>query len=561
MLRSRSSRAPCPKQKRTERTAPRRSTAEKVKHRFFLTIFVGSLIDVALLRMRSDLSSASVVTFRDDVADIPWEVHWEEGDGAHAEDYDRGSVSAFATMPEAGIRRWGCGRAETPFIFVHIGKAGGGGVRRQLRAAVSAGQNEERRARRMDNRTRRSSHRIPFRDDDGDGGETAERETLTFCSSGHSNYRPDNKRTFEGTVRCDAETPISQAVACPPVSMGDRCCGLRSSDSCPVVYAGHNYVGSEMHWLPPDVLRRWWRGTRWAVGAEGTDRISSLWTSLSNGSPCEDIDVDPQDLPRGHQNRIRKGAVTVVSKGDVEVSCPEHIRTKVDDLAAKALGGGPWSAVYASMPSLRATLIRDPFSWLVSKFFWHKLFRSHLSCNDIEAATDYPGYIPDAVFMNGSSASVVPLRKLKNDTGRHPLLGWASKFSEGYILQLCGEDCHVRLSSGSSSLDDIADQAVDNLRQSFAVVGLLNETDTFYDMISARVDYMNLSSINVRTDGRNHSTKEIRGSERCKKKFRETSFQTRLIAASPQVAALHRLYQMAVEVNRFQRNELQTCMR
>ena len=38
--------------------------------------------------------------------------------------------------PLEPVRRWGCNRTETPFIFVHIGKAGGGEVRRRIAAAA-----------------------------------------------------------------------------------------------------------------------------------------------------------------------------------------------------------------------------------------------------------------------------------------------------------------------------------------------------------------------------------------------------------------------------------------
>jgi hypothetical protein len=47
---------------------------------------------------------------------------------------------------------------------------------------------------------------------------------------------------------------------------------------------------------------------------------------------------------------------------------------------------------------------------------------------------------------------------------------------------------------------------------------------------------------------------------KCKDLFFDSSIQERLLKESPQLmAALHRLYQVAVQVNQFQLEELRTC--
>ena len=46
---------------------------------------------------------------------------------------------------------------------------------------------------------------------------------------------------------------------------------------------------------------------------------------------------------------------------------------------------------------------------------------------------------------------------------------------------------------------------------------------------------------------------------RCKERFKDTRFQADLLAASPELRALNRLYKVGVEVNRVQKDELLQC--
>jgi len=125
-----------------------------------------------------------------------------------------------------------------------------------------------------------------------------------------------------------------------------------------------------------------------------------------------------------------------------------------------------------------------------------------------------------------------------------------------FILSLCGEDCAVRLLAGIATLQDLERQAESNLRQSFAVVGLFNESDIFYDMLSARVDYLD-TSLNAHVNNSKHETSTEEEAQRCKHHFQDPSFQEELLEASPEIAALNRLYHVAIKVNRFQLHELQ----
>ena len=136
--------------------------------------------------------------------------------------------------------------------------------------------------------------------------------------------------------------------------------------------------------------------------------------------------------------------------------------------------------------------------------------------------------------------------------------GWMKRYTMHYIAFLCGEDCLVRYEMGIGNLQQMENQAASNLRQSFAVVGLLQETDAFYEMLTTRVAYMDTSR-NLHVHGNKHQSGTERENLRCKQKFAEPSFQQKLINASPEVAALDRLYKVALEVNRFQMEELKQC--
>ena len=125
-------------------------------------------------------------------------------------------------------------------------------------------------------------------------------------------------------------------------------------------------------------------------------------------------------------------------------------------------------------------------------------------------------------------------------------------------MYLCGEDCIVRYAAGTATLQDLELQAEDNLRQAFAVVGILDELDTFYEMLTARVQYVD-TSLNANVTGSKHSTGKSKEIEYCRTRCREPDFQAKLLESSPELRALQRLYQVGKEVNRFQVAELREC--
>eukprot|EP00547_Thalassionema_nitzschioides_P012763 CAMPEP_0194264032 /NCGR_PEP_ID=MMETSP0158-20130606/47377_1 /TAXON_ID=33649 /ORGANISM="Thalassionema nitzschioides, Strain L26-B" /LENGTH=177 /DNA_ID=CAMNT_0039004259 /DNA_START=970 /DNA_END=1500 /DNA_ORIENTATION=- len=175
-------------------------------------------------------------------------------------------------------------------------------------------------------------------------------------------------------------------------------------------------------------------------------------------------------------------------------------------------------------------MLREPFSWLLSKFFWQKQNEID-TCDDIVSASRSEG----------------------------EKIGWAHESALNYVLYLCGVDCISRFEHGVLTINELEAQAEDNLRQSFTVVGLSNETEQFYDMLDDRFGYFN-SKLNPHFEGNTHSSRIEDNAEeydRCKKiYFSNETFRVSLKQQSPVLAVLERLFQVAVEVNKFQQHEL-----
>ena len=464
------------------------------------------------------------------------------------------------------IRNWGCHNQETPLIFVHIGKAGGGSIRARLAAAaVNYTRGSEKWSRpKLDN------HYYPI---DGDDTNVENKNKAYFCNSRYKHHRISNstlyKHTFEGLLPCSAITPIGMAMACPePYNKTCLGCQDLESDQCNTIYAGHNYLGSELHWLPPRYSQNWFQKKIVKMITSPTTPLSSSSSSLGTDTRSSIIDKENGILTKGfdkllprdkrwclrfHKSRPRYPYVDNQEDSDdrkgyqIYNQCSTVLSMKYDSIfqelwkqqqssivtsaMSSASHGGPrtdYSSLYASMPVQRITMIREPFSWLLSKFYWHSTSRKlDVKCDDV---------VPQGI-------------------------GWIQKYSLDYILHLCGDDCANRFDLNlSASLDEFEQQAANNLRKSFAVVGILNETETFYDMITRRVKYMNMS-LNKDVEGANHKSVDspTKETERCKAVFQTPEFQNFVKQRIPIVATLERLYNFGIQVNRHQMTELATC--
>jgi hypothetical protein len=400
------------------------------------------------------------------------------------------------------IRKWGCHRMETPLIFVHIGKAGGGTTRARFAAAAH---NYNRTHWYM---TQDDQHFYPS-------------VNASFCTSQYHTWKTPTRlgdESFEGNLPCSATTPIGMALGCPEALAADkRCRGCQdlSSKQCRVVYMGHNSIGSELHWLSPHYLRKWWRTSTFA-------NLTIDWRVAYPEPYIWCLGRRRHHRPmyeRRYRELYDQCSVPISNYWDEKVQEYWTNRSSIEGDDPIPLNYAP---IYASMPLQRVTLLREPWSWLVSKFFWHHDLDTDEECDDFEYAKE-----------------------------------WAHQYVIQYAMYLCGDDCAIRLELGRMTMEEIWIQSESNLRRSFSVVGLLNESSTFYEMISTRVGYLDMNR-NPHVNGDRHTGRNKK-TRYCHALFLQEDFRVKFRIRIPAVMLLERLYQVAEEVNRFQLKELTRC--
>ena len=91
---------------------------------------------------------------------------------------------------DTSIRRWGCNLRQTPLIFVHIGKSGGGMVRARFAASALNFSKDQ-------NWRKPEGAYYPIFE--GRKGEDAVKGY--FCNSGHANYKPRTYK-YRSTLLC-----------------------------------------------------------------------------------------------------------------------------------------------------------------------------------------------------------------------------------------------------------------------------------------------------------------------------------------------------------------------
>ena len=159
-------------------------------------------------------------------------------------------------------------------------------------------------------------------------------------------------------------------------------------------------------------------------------------------------------------------------------------------------------------------------------------------------------------MANGTKIVCDDLEEASRSSFTNP--GWAYHAVLTYLTYLCGDDCAIRLDRHQISLEEIRFQAISNLKQAFSVVGLLNETDVFYDMVSARVAYVDMK-LNPDVVGARHSAGKSKENQRCKAKYADPAFQAEFKEHMPLMGVLEEAYHVAIQVNRDQLTELQEC--
>lgn len=373
-----------------------------------------------------------------------------------------------------------------PFIFVHVGKAAGGSIRELIaRSSVDFNVSNERR------------DGLSY---DVDGTKAY------LCNSGHRQMDLSWAKHFEGTFRCPATTPLGGAIACPqPPSKCTLGCEL-DSHTCRQIYMGHNGLGTELHWLPAPYLAKWWSSIG---GQRDGNNLTDAWATLLPGNVawCD---------------TLRKARpVSAQEYNMLYNECSVPLAQSMDTLAStwwRDFGrGASWASLYASLPVLRVVVIREPFSWFVSKHLWHSR-----PCDDFSSTE---------LFANGLAGS------------------------------LCGVHCFIRWQADKTGEEEEACWmlAEDNLRNSFAVVGLWHELNIFLDMVTARVGYINMSQALTSVPPHfKHATSKQK-QVACTGILMNRS--ATYVNSSRSVRGSVRLYEVAVEVNRAQQRELRMCSR
>jgi hypothetical protein len=455
------------------------------------------------------------------------------------------SVTTIDQEPGA-IRKWGCNRQETPAIFVHLAKAGGGSNRARFAAAALDYNRSEWHQPEDDH------HHYPIQDEILYGEAQPQIRHAKFCNSLNNHqlvpFRDANntlrtEKKFEGSLPCNATTPLGLAVACPQ-AFQRTCMGCDlAGERCDTVYVGHNYLGSELHWLPPKYLKKWWEQNWVSQQSDNNDRalvgldrdIEETWKRLgatvNDTMWCDQGYRMQQVLYHGRVPSAREIFMgngyyhKCVTKIAAEADRRFHAYWERREETENVRTSNDYSDIYASMPLHRMTVMREPWSWIGSKFFWHRF--------------DHQGFVCDK-----------------------DLHTWMYRLVKEYLLPFCGVDCVNRFDHGMMTYEEMYAQAESNLRQSFSVVGLLNETDQFYEMVSTRIGYLDMTR-NPHVEGKKHESggDDPNEVERCKALFMSPEYQDETKRKIPEMKLIEKLFHVGVEVNRFQREELSQCRR
>ena len=614
----------------------------------------------------------------------------KEADAMEKDSIEKTTTQATATptnveeFAELEIRSWGCDLTETPLIFVHNGKSGGGNIRARLAAAAK---NYTR-----DNKWKqpiRDNHYYPIRDT------TNRNETVyrrgKFCNSQYPHYTKMPhiatslvSKPFEGMFECNATTPLGIALACPhPYKRSDGVkggglqylhyqdinCGACDDDyylqsefyfpdrsgtnytqrrkladtvrndnipkeakqrkkgkgrknkkakgggknqtlidyvppfstdvldpaldpppgaTCDTVFVAHNNLGAELHWLPPRYLKNhWWDNLAPdATGLANKESLEPYWNKLlddrhrrravlqrvskgiQNDDGDDNDDKSERWCPTGYivDNQIRYDRPSTFHEyNGAYQTCSRPLAQTADEAFFEAYRDTNFSPFYASMPLHRVTVMRDPWAWIISKFFWHRLDKviswqyppdfDPENIGESDDLTWLPCYHALALVPAKGNTEEIPTDPLQPDR----FLGWCEQYSLNFLIKLCGDDCLIRYENGMMDLQQVEAQVNSNLRQSFSVVGLLHQQDEFYDMITDRIQYVNMS-LNLEVTGGDHATPKTDVNLACKNLFAHNeTFRESVRQQVPAFAALERMYHLGMRVNAFQKEELKQC--
>jgi hypothetical protein len=153
-------------------------------------------------------------------------------------------------------------------------------------------------------------------------------------------------------------------------------------------------MGSELLWLPPKCLEKWCRSTEWYTKMEElkdhhTPRLPFHQLTPKSKNWYRNRKTPRPDHGRDFAQVYNKCSVPLAAQFDDEF---ERFWSQQYSTNQPTIMN--YSPIYASLPAHRATMLREPYSWLVSELFWHKRDRERnpetnqqLGCWDIETAS------------------------------------------------------------------------------------------------------------------------------------------------------------------------------
>ncbi len=345
--------------------------------------------------------------------------------------------------------------------------------------------------------------------------------------------------------------------------------------TCDSVFVAHLNVGSELTWLPPRYLKNhWWDQSEFGKMPEPKKLLEPFWDRLLDDrrhrrnklklaamdhDEIGKANIEPEKesasgrwCPAGYKYEGKTLYDRPSTKKEFNAAyetCGRSVAADADRAFMEAFSSSSnFSPFYASMPVHRVTIMRDPWAWIVSKFFWHRLNKyvlkekGVLPCMDVLRAVEKDDELPPVDPRN-------PTRQV----------GWVEQFSLLFLIKLCGDDCRIRYENGMMTLEEIEEQVSSNLRNAFSVVGILQDQDSFYDMLTDRIQYVDMG-LHPNMTGQEHATPKTKLNRKCKALYAgNETFREIVREKVPAFAALERTYHLGIRVNAFQKEELRQC--
>ena len=414
------------------------------------------------------------------------------------------------------------------FLFLHIGKTGGGSVRRGFWSLQEC-----------------SAHRLPF------WPECVEQGGVTVGNSNRHALVATPQVSFESQIICPALSPLAVLGACRLNANDAMQFALNNaSHRTPIVHMAHYRLGTELSWLDAEApglpalanahrtklaLPRNpidFRGVQYSLPAlTGTyslfdERAMSHRLPLMEGSNLSSVyDVI----------RISRGYTALATLKPVSKKPPSPYAAKVAALLARQNSQwrrdleANWGPFYAKLSTEQAvsriTMLRSPWTHLPSIFCSKGFHQMNYSCTDPHQVDMWEG------MPRSDGASI----------------------SRGVTLRLCGVDCEARFLAGAS-LKALEAQAAYNLRHSFAVVGVTEQFGGFIQAVRRLSPHLGafMATGEIRAHGRqlSGSTTANTGCPKntCTAFWSDAEHQSKGLQESQVIRQMFNLYNIALEI-------------